>query len=70
MLPEALKHRAEQAAHSEGISLAELIRVSLEDRLQNGGERDPFFADTKVFSGEAPADLAANHDAYLYDDIR
>ena len=28
---------------------------------------DPFFADTKVYRGRTPKDLAANHDAYLYD---
>ena len=49
MLPEDLKHRAEQAAHSEGLSLAELIRTSLEERLQKPDERDPFFADESVF---------------------
>ena len=62
MLPEVLKHRAEQTAHSEGISLAELIRASLEDRLQKQVKRDPFFADTEVFSGETPTDLATHHD--------
>ena len=29
--------------------------------------QDPFFSDQKCFTGRTPADLAANHDRYLYD---
>ena len=29
--------------------------------------RDAFLADKKVFPGQTPKDLAANHDRYLYD---
>jgi len=28
--------------------------------------RDPFLADTTVWMGKTPADLARNHDSYLY----
>lgn len=34
---------------------------------KQGSRNDPFFADTKVYRGSTPKDLAANHDAYLYD---
>ncbi len=68
-LPPELKHRAEQVAHAKGVSLAELIGVSLEGHLQTMRERDPLFADEAVFSGESPNDLAKNHDHYLYDDL-
>lgn len=70
MLPAELKHRAEQAAHAEEISLGELLRTSLEAYLQQRHGRDPLFADEAVFHGETPADLAHDHDRYLYDDLR
>jgi predicted DNA-binding protein len=66
-LPAELKHHAEQVALATGVSLAELIRASLEEHLQT--IRDPLFADEAVFSGESPSDLAKNHDHYLYDDL-
>lgn len=70
LLPPELKHRAERVAHEEGISLAELIRESLEARLtHNNSERDPFFKDHAVFEGDVPSDLSVHHDKYLYDDL-
>ncbi len=69
MLPTDLKHRAEQVARIEGVSLGELIRVSLEERLQRSHARDPLFADEAVFRGETPTDLAHEHDRYLYNDL-
>jgi hypothetical protein len=68
-LSSELKQLAEQVARAKGVSLAELIHVSLEEHLQTIRERDPLFADEAVFSGESPSDLAKNHDHYLYDDL-
>jgi predicted DNA-binding protein len=69
MLPPELKHRAEQLAREEGVSLAELIRESLEARLSRQEVRhDPFFSDDAVFEGDVPADFSKNHDKYLYDE--
>lgn len=69
-LPLELKTRAETLARKEGLSLEELIRQSLQDRLENtpNAQRDPFFNDHEVFAGDVPSDLAANHDKYLYDE--
>ena len=67
-LPAELKTRAETLARAEGVSLEELIRESLQMRLQKKtAERDPLFARYRAFDG-APSDLAENHDKYLYDD--
>ncbi len=67
MLPERLKTRAEREARRRGISLGELVRVSLQATTGGGGAGDdPLFADKAVFSGESPADLAVDHDRYLY----
>jgi len=71
MLPEKLKAKAERRARTQGISLSELIRESLARSLtrpQNGAaDQDPFLADDATFTG-GPADLARNHDRYLYGD--
>ena len=69
MLPLDLKIKAEKEAYKLGLSLGELIRISLANHLtqsREGSDRDPFFADNEVFRGYAPADLAENHDLYLY----
>ena len=67
-LPAELKTRAEILAREEGVSLEELVRESLQMRLQKGNtKRDPLFARYRAFDG-APSDLADNHDKYLYDD--
>lgn len=71
MLPLPLKRRARIQADRLGISLSELIResleASLEDRAGEAGE-DALYGDDAVYDGPAPADLAADHDAYLYGD--
>lgn len=66
MIPEKLKGRAEKFAQSKGISLGELIRLSLEKNLQNE-TKDTFFSDNEIFTGEVPGDLSANPDSYLYE---
>ncbi len=45
-------------------ALAALLRSAR----QKAGEADPLFADGEVWSGDAPIDLARNHDRYLYGD--
>jgi hypothetical protein len=71
MLPPDLKRRAQQRAYADGISLGELIRRSLESAVaepQRTRGEDPLFADSQVFTGDAPTDLAGDHDRHLYGD--
>lgn len=70
MLPKDLKSRAAEEAAQRGISLGELIRKALQDILEDplDFEGDALFADTARFTGDTPADLAAEHDRYLYDE--
>ena len=72
MLPPELKTRAQSRARDLGVSFGELVRRALETELSSAPGRtrktDPLFADEAVFSGDAPADLAARHDRYLYDE--
>jgi predicted DNA-binding protein len=68
LLPDELRRRAINLARQRGISLAELIRGALEEKVAAGPASfsdDPFFADHATFEG--PGDLADNHDYYLYD---
>ena len=69
-LPAELKARAETLAREKGVSLDELIRQSLQDKVGSvpSVEQDPFFDDHETFSGDVPSDLSANHDKYLYDE--
>lgn len=69
MLPAELKRRAMARAAELGISFGELVRGLLEERLSRPGRdagQDPLFADKAVYTGDAPADLSADHDRYLY----
>lgn len=71
MLPDELRRRAARVAQEEGISVGELVRRSLRESLrdrESAGEEDPLFADSVVVAGDAPSDLAAEHDRYLYED--
>jgi hypothetical protein len=73
-LPEELKQSAEHIAQSRGVTLDEFVCDSLRQSLQQVEDRDqmfntdPLFADRAVFTGEAPSDLSAEHDYYLYGD--
>lgn len=69
LLPDDLKRRAAGFARQQGISLAELIREALEAQLAAKVKfaDDPLFAALEPIDSDAPADLAANHDYYLYD---
>jgi len=68
ILPEDLKVKAEQKAIEEGISLSELIRVSIAGYLKQNIEKtkDTFFSDKEVFYGDVPCDISEKHDIYLY----
>ena len=72
MIPEDLKITAQRYARQHGMSLGDLIRESLQQRLLQESDEsraeDPLFADRAVYDGNAPGDLAAKHDEYLYDD--
>lgn len=67
MLPPKLKREAEKLARHQGLSLAELIRDSLERRLagKESSTRDPLFANHFAFRDDGPADVAANPDRYV-----
>lgn len=72
LIPEDLKATAQRYARRHGMSLGDLIRESLQQRLlQETGEsraEDSLFADQAVYKGDAPGDLASRHDDYLYDE--
>ena len=70
MLPEALRRRALSRAKQKGVSLAELIRDSLDAALPAvtyDVDKDPLFEDV-IYDGPAPADASSDHDKYLYDE--
>ena len=72
MLPPDLKIEAQRQAREQGISLGEFIRRAIKSQL--GGSKqaeraaDSMFADRAVWTGDAPSDLSAKHDRYLYGD--
>lgn len=66
MIPEDLKTEAESAARRKGISLGEIVRISLRKNLDNE-KVDPFFSDIEFYTGKVPGDLSKDHDKYLYD---
>ena len=71
MLPGDLKLKAEKRAEKMGISLGELIRLSLKTQVgkkTDAVQDDPFLSDKAVFSGDVPDDLSLKHDKYLYGD--
>jgi len=50
-------------------ALGDLFRQALTALLQEdrpGQPADPLFADTAVWSGDAPEDLSRDHDRYLF----
>jgi plasmid stability protein len=73
MLPEELKHRAQERAAAAGISFGELVRRSLAATVSTPPlERteDPLFADSGAYLGQAPSDLSEEHDQYLYEEVQ
>jgi hypothetical protein len=68
MLPADLRHRAFRRAKERGVSLGVLIRESLDTALPAAhGTETPLLADRAIYEGDAPRDVARNHDRYLYD---
>jgi hypothetical protein len=67
MFPDRLMSRAEKLARQEGVSLGQLIRVTMEERvaISNGHKRDPLFADDCTYEDDLPGDVSANLDKYL-----
>jgi hypothetical protein len=71
MLPDDLKERAQSLAKRRRVSFGELVRRLLwreVDAAQQPDPADPFFADTAVWEGPTPGDVAERHDDYLYGD--
>ena len=67
-VPEALMAQWKQAAEAAGISVAELIRQMMTDRLRPNGRRtrtDPFEAITGLVNSE-DVDFASKVDEVLY----
>lgn len=67
-LPPDLQERIQREATARGMSLAEFVRMSLEQTLAQRRGDDPLFTDTAVYRDEGPDDLASRHDDYLYGD--
>ena len=70
LLPDDLRVQALHQASREGLSLGALIREALVLKIRlpaARGKADPLLADTAVFRGKAPRDLAQHHDRHLYD---
>jgi hypothetical protein len=66
--PDDLREKAEAAAHGRGLSFDEFVRICVARAVNTDRASDPLFADVEVFTGDAPSDLAENHDHYLYED--
>ena len=71
LLPRDLKRAAEGRARAKGLSLGELIRQELARATADTGRgraSDSVFIGFEVWRGDAPSNLALEHDAYLYDE--
>lgn len=71
MLPEEIKKRAEQISREQGVSLAELIRLSLLMYMKpktSKNLKDSLLSDSEVYTKPVPEDISENHDKYLYGD--
>ena len=69
MIPRELRAQAMQRAREMGISLGALIREALESHLHSTAapdRSDTLLSDDAVYTGEAPENLSAHHDSYLY----
>jgi hypothetical protein len=66
LLPEDLKQSAERQALKEGLSLSELIRRRLSEKLEEESNKPSAFFSRHPWTGSAPDDLASRHDEHLY----
>ena len=67
-IPPDLKLEIEREANARGISPQDFVRQSVESAISHRRTDDPLFSDTAVHRDNGPADLALNHDNYLYGD--
>ena len=65
--PDDLHERAEAAARARGVTIDEFVRQCVSTSVESRQSTDPLFADAEVYTGDAPTDLARNHDKYLYE---
>lgn len=65
--PDDLLEQAEAAARARGVSIDEFVRQCVSTSVESRESTDPLFADAEVYTGDAPVDLARNHDNYLYE---
>jgi hypothetical protein len=68
--PEPLRNQAEAAARERGLAFDEFIRQCVSTTVNQNRAVDPLFADKQIYTGDAPFDLAENHDRYLYEGDR
>jgi predicted DNA-binding ribbon-helix-helix protein len=73
-LTESQMKSLQELASKQGVSMAELIRRSVDNYLgyHNGGDRANLMARAREAAGKyraVPADLAENHDRYLTEDL-
>ncbi|HEX6963315.1 MAG TPA: hypothetical protein VF175_15720 [Lacipirellula sp.] len=66
--PEFSNSPPAESVPDESLSIDEFVRSCVRDALIRERCSDPFFADLAVFRGDAPSDLAGNHDYYLDDE--
>ena len=66
LIPEDLRRDAEQEAARLGISLSELIRRQLKSETAKAPPLPKPFFTREAWTGSTPADIATNHDHYLY----
>ena len=64
--PDDLGSQAEAAAQQRGVPIDEFVRQCVVATMNKDRSQDPFFADTALYRGDAPSDLSARHDDYLY----
>lgn len=64
--PEDLRAKAEAAARERGLTFDEFVRRCVSTTVDFRRAADPLFSDLEIYTGDAPSDLARNHDQYLY----
>ncbi len=75
-LSEELHSHLAQEARAKGLSMAEIVRQALAEYFSSDGEPhpdDPIWAwggASEVCGSSGITDLAANHDRYLYEEVK
>ena len=67
-LPPDLTEKATREAAERGMSLPELVRMTLERIVSSQPTADPLFTDSAIFADDGPSNLAGDHDEYPYGD--